>query len=54
MIGLKERQMNELNPLPQRVSREIRPSLQAAEAVTVGSQTVRITPHSIPTGLSAR
>jgi ferric-dicitrate binding protein FerR (iron transport regulator) len=54
VIGLKERQMNELNGLPQRVSREIRPSLQAAEAVTVGPQTVRITPHSIPTGLSPR
>jgi len=54
VIGLKERQMNELNGLPQRVSTAIRPSLQAAEAVTVGSQTVRVTPRSNPTGLSPR
>ena len=33
-------------PRAQRVSREVRPSLQAAEAVTVGPQTVRFTPHS--------
>jgi predicted anti-sigma-YlaC factor YlaD len=54
VIGLKERQMDELTGLAQRVSTDVRPSLQAAEQVTVGAQTARVTPHVIPTGLSPR
>jgi hypothetical protein len=36
VIGLKERQMNDLAGLAQRTNRTVRPSLAAAEQVTVG------------------
>jgi predicted anti-sigma-YlaC factor YlaD len=52
VLGLKERQMNELGGLAQRVNRQIRPSL--AEQVTVGAQLVTPAPRPIPRGFSPR
>jgi predicted anti-sigma-YlaC factor YlaD len=54
LIGLKERQMDELNGLAQRVNRHVRPSLASAEQVTVGTPAVRPAPRAIPRGLSPR
>ena len=51
VIGLKERQMNELAGLAQRAHREVRPSL--AEQVTVGSKPVTGV-RPVPRGLSPR
>ena len=52
VIGLKERQMDELTGLAQRVNREVRPSL--AEQVTVGAGPPAAAPRAIPRGFSAR
>jgi Putative zinc-finger len=52
VMGLKERQMNELNGLAQRANREVRPSL--AEQVTVGAEPASTVPRAIPRGFSAR
>jgi putative zinc finger protein len=52
VIGLKERQMNELNGLAQRANKEVRPSL--AEQVTVGAGPAAAAPRAIPRGFSAR
>ena len=53
VIGLKERQMDELGGVAQRVNREVRPSLAAAEQVTVGAELVTV-PRAIPRGVSPR
>jgi predicted anti-sigma-YlaC factor YlaD len=52
VIGLKERQMDELAGLAQRVNRQVRPSL--AEQVTVGAEPVAVAPRQIPRGFSPR
>ncbi len=52
VIGLKERQMDELNGPVRRPSTQVRPSL--AEQVTVGEQPARAALHAVPTGFSSR
>ena len=52
VIALKERQMNELAGLAQRVNRQVRPSLAAAEQVTFGNPVARARP--IPRGISPK
>ncbi len=53
VIGLKERQMEALAGLAQRVNTDVRPSLAAAEQVTIGTQAQPV-PRPIPRGLSPR
>jgi predicted anti-sigma-YlaC factor YlaD len=53
VIGLKERQMDELGGLAQRAHRQIRPSLAAAEQVTVGAEPVTAR-RVVPRGVSPR
>jgi hypothetical protein len=52
VIGLKERQMDQLSGLAQRVNNQVRPSLAAAEQVTIGARPAPVAPASIPRGLS--
>jgi anti-sigma factor RsiW len=53
VIGLKERQMNQLGGLAQRANRQVRPNLAAAEQTTVGGAET-LAPRAIPRGLSPR
>jgi putative zinc finger protein len=53
VIGLKEKQMDELAGLAQRASATVRPSLAAAEQVIVGSAPLSA-PRAVPRGVSPR
>jgi hypothetical protein len=53
VIGIKERQMDALNGPTQRVNRQVRQSLAAAEQVTIGTQAQAV-PRAVPRGLSPR
>jgi ferric-dicitrate binding protein FerR (iron transport regulator) len=52
VIGLKERQMDELNGPAKRVDGKVRPSL--AEQTTVGEELAAVARREIPRGFSAR
>lgn len=52
VIALKERQMDELAGLAQRVNRQVRPNLAAAEEVSFGNPVARARP--IPRGISPK